>query len=271
MKTVYERIADMPKPAYFVLIDPDRTGVNDSVELARIAEINGADAILIGSSLMLNDRLDECIVSIKTVVKIPVVIFPGLLNAISPNADALLFLNMISSRNSQFLIGEQVRAAPLIRKCGLETISMAYLLIESGRMTSVQYISNSFPIPRNKPDIVVAHTMAAEMIGMKMIYLEAGSGAEHAVPDEIISQVRQTTSLPIIVGGGIKTPEIAFQKVKAGADIIVTGTVLEDEFCKDQTANEMISQEEKTGKALKDSCVGEIIRRFAEKIKGTKR
>ena len=204
METVIERLLALPKPAYFVLIDPDKAGIEETVTLAKIVEKSGADGILIGSSILLNDMLDDFIVAIKEVVSIPVIIFPGLLNAFSPNADALLFLSMISSRNAQFLIGEQVRAAPLIKKYGIETISTAYLLIESGKMTSVQYVSNSFPLPANKPDIAVAHALAAEYIGMKMIYLEAGSGAEKPVPDEIIRKVKGVTTLPVIVGGGDK-------------------------------------------------------------------
>ena len=225
--TVYEKIMKMSKPAYFVLIDPDKRGVEDSLRLAAAAEKCGVDALLVGSSILLDDVLDEYIVSIKKETGIPVIIFPGLLNTISPNADALLFLSMISSRNPQLLIGEQVRAAPYIKKKNIETISTAYLLIESGNLTSVQYMSNSFPIPSGKPDIVVAHSLAAEYIGMKLIYLEAGSGAANPVPDEIISRVKDSCILPIIVGGGITTPQTALQKAKAGADIIVTGTVLE--------------------------------------------
>ncbi|MCB5230389.1 MAG: geranylgeranylglyceryl/heptaprenylglyceryl phosphate synthase [Candidatus Cloacimonetes bacterium] len=236
---VYKQILDMPKPAHFVLIDPDKSGIDEGIDLAVNAEKFGVDAILIGSSIHLNDNLDDFIREIKSKTTIPIIIFPGILNVFSSSADAILFLSMISSRNPQFLIGEQVRAAPIIKKYGLETISTAYLLIESGKMTSVQYMSNSMPIPRNKPDIIIAHVLAAELIGMKAVYLEAGSGADHTVPTEVISRVKEVTSLPLIVGGGIRTPEAAESIAKAGADIVVTGTIFENnrdfnllaEFC----------------------------------------
>jgi len=236
---IYKQILDMPKPAHFVLIDPDKSGIDEGIDLAVNAEKCGVDAILIGSSIHLNDNLDDFIREIKSKTTIPIIIFPGILNVFSSSADAILFLSMISSRNPQFLIGEQVRAAPIIKKYGLETISTAYLLIESGKMTSVQYMSNSMPIPRNKPDIIIAHVLAAELIGMKAVYLEAGSGADHTVPTEVISRVKEVTSLPLIVGGGIRTPEAAESIAKAGADIVVTGTIFENnkdfnllaEFC----------------------------------------
>ncbi len=225
--TVYEKILAMPKPAYFVLIDPDKTEIKDSIKLAVTAEETGVDAILIGSSILLNKGLEEFIEELKKNVTIPIIVFPGLLNSIPLNADSILFLSMISSRNPQLLIGEQVRAAPLIKRFSLDTISTAYILISSGSITSVQYISNSLPIPADKPDIVVAHCLAAEYLGMKMIYLETGSGASDSVPDAIIKSAKKNCQLPIIVGGGITSPEIAYQKAKAGADIIVTGTILE--------------------------------------------
>ncbi len=227
MNRTYNKLLQMPKPAYFVLIDPDKTGIEGSVALAKAAEEQGVDAILVGSSILLHDNLDNCIKKIKKHLTIPLIIFPGIMNTFSSHADAILFLNMISSRNPQLLIGEQVRAAPLIRRFSLEAISTAYILIDSGNLTSVQFFSNSLPIPRDKTDIVIAHILAAEYMGMKMIYLEAGSGASEPVPLEMIRQVKATTELPLIVGGGIKTPQAASSIAEAGADIIVTGTVLE--------------------------------------------
>jgi putative glycerol-1-phosphate prenyltransferase len=239
-ETIFQKILNMPKPAHFVLIDPDKSGIEEGVKLATNAEKCGVDTILIGSSLLLNDNLDDFIRQIKSKVRIPVIIFPGLLNMFSSSADAILFLSMISSRNPQFLIGEQVRAAPIIKKYNLEAISTAYILIESGKITSVQYMSNSIPIPRNKSDIVIAHVLAAELIGMKMVYLEAGSGADEPVPVEVIKKVKEASNLPLIVGGGIRTPETAKAIANAGADIIVTGTIFErnrdynllSEFCR---------------------------------------
>jgi phosphoglycerol geranylgeranyltransferase len=177
--------------------------------------------------MMLNDRFSKSIIEIKKQIHIPLIIFPGLFNFVSPDADALLMLNMLSSRNPQVLINEQVRSAPLVYQAQLEVIPTAYLLIESGGMSSVQYMSHSFPIPRLKNDIAIAHALAAQYMGMSMIYLEAGSGAELQVPSEMIKAVKGHIEVPLIVGGGIKTPEIAHEKAKAGADIIVIGTAIE--------------------------------------------
>ncbi len=224
---VFKQIMEMPKPAYFILIDPDKMECEVAVKLIQEAQDCGVSAALIGSSILLDAGLDQYIKNIKAKASIPIIIFPGILNSISVSADAILFLNMISSRNPQLLIGEHVRAAPLIKKYSLEAISTAYILIESGNLTSVQYMSNSLPIPADKADIVVAHVLAAEYMGMKMVYLEAGSGALRSVPAKVISAVKSKTGLPVIVGGGINSAEDALSKVESGADIIVTGTALE--------------------------------------------
>lgn len=215
------------KSAYLCLIDPDKVEVNQAKELACLYEENGADCILIGGSMMLNNRFSDTIKELKKVVSIPVVIFPGIFNFVSEDADALLLLNMISSRNPQVLINEQVRSAPLIYQAKLETIPTAYLLIESGCMSSVQYMSHSLPIPREKADIAIVHALAAQYLGMKIVYLEAGSGAINSIPNKMIKSVKSHIEIPVIVGGGIKTPECASEKVMSGADFIVTGTVLE--------------------------------------------
>ena len=215
------------KSAFLCLIDPDKLEVTEAGELAQVYAENGADAILIGGSMMLNNRFSEAIIEIKKHIQIPLIIFPGIFNFVSADADALLMLNMLSSRNPQVLINEQVRSAPLVYQAKLEVIPTAYLLIESGGMSSVQYMSHSFPIPRKKNDIAIAHALAAQYMGMKMIYLEAGSGAEMQVPCEMIKAVKRHIEVPLIVGGGIRKPEIALQKVQAGADFVVIGTVLE--------------------------------------------
>jgi len=166
---------------------------------------------------------------IKAHVKVPVTIFPGNANQVSRHADAILFLSLISGRNPHLLIGEQVKAAPAIKEFGLEPIPTGYMLIESGAPTSVQFMSDTQPIPRNKPDIAKAHALAAEYLGMKMVFLEAGSGAENPVPDNIVRQVKDFISIPIIVGGGIKDPNIARNKVKSGASFVVIGNFLEED------------------------------------------
>ena len=212
---------------YFVLIDPDKQSPEDSAKVAVQAEHEDVDGIFIGGSLLSTPLFDLVVKQIKTQVKIPVIIFPGGVQQISAHAVALLFMSVISGRNPDLLIGRHVMAAPIIKKIGLETISLAYLLIESGKVSSAEFMSNTRPIPRDKADIAVAHALAAQYLGMKMIYLEAGSGAPQAVPNEMIVSVSKMCQLPLVVCGGITTPDLARQKVKAGASFIVTGTILE--------------------------------------------
>lgn len=213
---------------YFVLIDPDKIDADKLPSFITQATEAGVDAFLVGGSLIVDDSFEQCIRTIKNHTKIPVVIFPGGVMQISKEADAILFLSLLSGRNPEHLIGSQVLAAPIVKKIGLETISTAYMLVESGKTTSAEFMSNTRPLPRHKPDIAVAHALAAEMLGFKMIYLEAGSGAEQSVPDEMISAIAKHCQLPLIVGGGVKNPEDAHFKVRAGASFIVTGTVLEN-------------------------------------------
>lgn len=214
-------------PCLFCLIDPDKNNIQNNVRLAEIYAESGADAILIGGSIMIENHYEETIRQIKTKVSIPVIIFPGLFNFVSKYADAILLLNMISTRNPQVLIEEQVRCAPLIYQAKLETIPTAYMLIESGNLSSVQYMSHSIPIPAKKNDIAVVHALAGQYLGLKVVYLEAGSGALNPVSDEMIKAVSDKIDIPLIVGGGIRTPETARQKAQAGADFVVIGTVLE--------------------------------------------
>lgn len=228
---IYQQLLDIKKrKGYFCLIDPDKVTISKAIEMGIICQDNGADALLIGGSLMLHDSFDDTIKNLKESVQIPVIIFPGIFNFVSEYADAILLLSMISSRNPQLLIGEQVRSAPLIKLYDLESIGTGYMLIESGSLTSVQYMGNCIPIPRTKKDIAIAHALAAQYLGMKMIYLETGSGAAQTVPEEMITAVKNNCELPIIVGGGIRTAEKAKSLVQAGADFIVTGTILEQHF-----------------------------------------
>jgi len=215
------------KANYFCLIDPDKIDREKAVYTAKMCEDNGADGILVGSSIMLTTNFESNLKAINESVNIPVLIFPGIFNFVSRYADAILLLSVVSSRNPQMLIGEQVRAAPQIKEYNLEAIGTAYMLIESGQNTSVNYMSGSFPIPRDKTDIAVAHALASQYLGMRVLYLDAGSGAIHPVSDGMIRAIRENIELPIFLGGGIKTPEIALEKAKAGADFIVTGNILE--------------------------------------------
>ena len=212
---------------YFVLIDPDKQEIKQALSLVKKCVKADVDALLVGGSLLFSHLFDELIQGIKAETDIPVVIFPGSTKQISPYADAILFISLISGRNPNALIGEQVVAAPIIKSMGLEAIGTAYLFIESGNVTSAQFISDTRPIPREKPDIAIAHALAAEYLGMKMIYLEAGSGAKYSVPEKLIRALGKYISIPMIVGGGIRTPEEAVKKVEAGAAFIVTGNVLE--------------------------------------------
>ncbi|MBC8458576.1 MAG: geranylgeranylglyceryl/heptaprenylglyceryl phosphate synthase [Deltaproteobacteria bacterium] len=212
---------------YLVLIDPDRRSVAESVEFAQLAETAGVDALLIGSSLLISDRMDDTIQGIKQNTSLPTILFPGASHHLSRHADALLFLSLISGRNANFLIGEHVKATPLVECYGLEAIPTGYMLIDGGTQTSVGFMSGTSPIPRDKPDIAWAHALAAEYLGMKFVYLESGSGAKWSVPNDMIATVKEHVHIPIIVGGGISTPEVAADKVRAGADFIVTGNVLE--------------------------------------------
>ncbi len=227
--TNIENIIAQKGAAYFILIDPDKLKIEHTKNFVEHCEQSGVDGFLIGGSLMINGNLDDSIKEIKKYSSLPLVIFPGSVNQLSEKADAVLFLSLISGRNAEHLIGKHVLAAPIIKKYNLETISTGYMLIESGRTTTAEYVSESKPIPRDKPEIATATALAGEYLGMQLIYLEGGSGADNSVPNEMIEMVSSQVTVPVIVGGGIKTPEAARQKVKAGAKIIVTGNFFEDE------------------------------------------
>lgn len=230
MGTVFEYLLDIKKQkgaGYLVLIDPDKQDVESASAFASYSKKAAVDALLVGSSFLMSDRLDTVVQNAKNISGLPIIIFPGASNHISRYADAILFISLVSGRNPEFLIGEHVKAAPTIKRYGIEPIPTGYMLVEGGSTTSVQFISATLPIPRDKADIAVAHAIAAEMLGMKCIYLECGSGSLHSVPNEMISAVKEQINIPIIVGGGIVEPKMAEEKVKAGADFIVTGNVLE--------------------------------------------
>ncbi|MBA7588434.1 Geranylgeranylglyceryl phosphate synthase [subsurface metagenome] len=218
---------------FFVLIDPDRTSQDKVTDHAQRCQDSGVDAILIGTSLMMGDGFDEYVDAARQNIDIPIILFPGNKSQVTGKADAILFLSLFSGRNPELIIGEQVKSAPLIRSIELEAISTAYLLIESGRLTSVEYMLNTKPIPSDKPEITVAHAMTAEMFGMKMVYLEAGSGAARPVPVDMIRDVVSAVSIPVIAGGGIRSPETVKEIVNAGASFVVVGNHLEksDNLC----------------------------------------
>jgi putative glycerol-1-phosphate prenyltransferase len=215
--------------AYLVLIDPDNISSKKLAEFVSHCENSGADGFLIGGSLMMSDTLDNVLETISNSSSLPAILFPGSVSQISPKADAILFISLISGRNAEHLIGTHVIAAPLVKRSGIEPIATGYMLIESGRKTTAEYMSGSSPIPRNKPEIATATALAAEYLGMKFVYLESGSGAEKSVPNEMIKMVSSNISIPIIVGGGIKDSATAREKVKSGASIVITGNFFEDE------------------------------------------
>lgn len=214
---------------YLVLLDPDNLSNDKLPKFASLCEKSGVDGFLVGGSLLINGDLESFLGKLRAITSLPIIIFPGDVNQVSSKADAILYLSVVSGRNPEHLIGKHVLAAPIIKKCGIEPIATGYLLIESGRTTTAQYMSGTLPIPRNKPEIAAATALAAEYLGMKLIYLEAGSGADNPVPDEMVKTVSGLCSVPVVVGGGIKTPSAAKQKVLNGAKIIVTGNFFENE------------------------------------------
>jgi len=223
------RIREERGAGFFLLLDPDRLERDRLRTMAATAAECGVDAILAGSSLLTSNTFDARLADVRQATTLPVIIFPGNATQVSRHADGILFLSLISGRNPAYLIEEQVRGAPRIKAFGLEPIPTGYMLIESGSLTSVQFASATWPIPRDKNDIAMAHALAAKYLGMKMVYLEAGSGARQTVPEEMVTAVAEYGELPVIVGGGIRRPEQAASLVRAGASFIVVGTWLEHE------------------------------------------
>ena len=228
MQTVYQSILKAKHKQIAVLVDPDKHTEESLQTLCSSINQSKVDFILFGGSLLLKNNFDFTIEYLKQHTKLPVVIFPGSNFQVSDKADAILFLSLVSGRNPEYLIGQHVTAAPLIKASNIEVIPTAYLLIDGGRISSTSYITQTVPIPNDKPDIAVATAIAAEMLGMKLIYLEAGSGAENTVSQEVIKAVKAAVRIPVIVGGGIRTASSAKDIFDAGADIIVVGNSLEN-------------------------------------------
>jgi len=205
-----------------LLLDPDKASAEGLENTLRIASECKTDYILAGGSLTFNS-IDNLIDTVRNLCSIPIVLFPGNLLQLSLKADAILLLSLISGRNPELLIGNHVIAAPYLRSIREKLISVGYILVGSGKKTSVEYISQTEAIPADKSDLVVATALAGEMLGFNMIYLEAGSGAEKPVPAEIISAVRENVSLPIAVGGGLRSRQQISDAYHAGADLIILG------------------------------------------------
>ena len=211
------------------LIDPDKYIESDYRESLMMAEFKGVDYILVGGSLLMADKLDSCITSIKEYTRLPIILFPSGGMQVNSNADALFFLSLISGRNPEFLIGKQVEAAPVVKQSQLECLPTGYMLIDCGRATTASYISNTVPLPVHKPDLAAATAMAGEMLGLKILYLDAGSGADNNIAGKLIKRVKQSVNLPIIVGGGIRNEADIVSTYESGADMVVIGTYLEEE------------------------------------------
>ncbi len=213
-----------------ILLDPDKIDLNNAEVLIEKINQSPATHIFIGGSLVENNILDELIVKIKQNCNLPIVLFPGNPSQISDKADAILFLSLISGRNPDFLIEHQVKASPILKKTQLEIISTGYILIESGTETAVERVSKTKPLDRNNPDLALATAQAGEMLGNKLIYLEAGSGAKQAVPLEMIKKVAQNIEIPLLVGGGIIDLQGIQKAYDSGADLVVIGTAFENDI-----------------------------------------
>lgn len=215
------------KKQFVVLIDPDHAHGSYINKLTELASKGIVDCFFVGGSLMVNTMLDRTIVDIKKELDIPVILFPGSTLQVSYRADALLYLSLISGRNPDLLIGKHVETAPFLKLSPLEILPTGYMLIDGGVPTTVSYMSNTYPIPGDKVDISVCTAIAGEMLGLKMIFMDAGSGARNPVSPEMIEAVSGAIDIPLVVGGGIRTPERAAASARAGADLIVVGNAIE--------------------------------------------
>ena len=226
MNTFYQELKDRSKKRIALLVDPDGYDDADLNNLIGYINMNPPDLLLVGGSILFKP-IEITITALKLGCKLPVFIFPGNVFQLSDRADGILFLSLISGRNPEFLIGNHVLAAPHLSRAGIEVIPTGYMLIENGQSTSVEYMSNTRPIPGDKTDIAVATAMAGEMLGLKALYLEAGSGAANPVAPGMIRDIRKNISLPLMVGGGIRSAEAALELFSAGADMIVVGNAME--------------------------------------------
>jgi putative glycerol-1-phosphate prenyltransferase len=225
-QSLTERKADGHK-SFAVLVDPDKVNPAMIDELCELAVSARVDYLLVGGSLVISNHLDEVVQQFKRKCQIPLILFPGSPQQVSRYADALLYLSLISGRNPELLIGQHVISAPFVKQSGLEIISTGYMVVDGGAPTTVSYISNATPIPADKNEIAMCTAMAGEMLGMKLIYMDAGSGAKKPISESMIRQVAQCVSVPLVIGGGITDPEKAYRNCKAGADVVVVGNAIE--------------------------------------------
>ena len=227
---IYNHITESKKRGkklFSILIDPDKQEKEELISICHIATSAKADFFFVGGSLLTNDSLDNCISTLKENSNIPVVLFPGNAMQVNNKADGILFLSLISGRNAEMLIGKQVITAPILKQSSLEVLPTGYMLIDSGRATTASYMSNTTPIPSDKNSVAACTAMAGEMLGLKLIFMDGGSGAQNPISSTMISSVSKSVDLPIIIGGGISSAEKATENCKAGADIIVVGNAIE--------------------------------------------
>lgn len=226
----FQTLKQENKHAFSVLIDPDDTNKKHIQILAEKCELAQVEFVFMGGSIMLSQQVEEVIAAFKEVSNIPIVLFPGSPSQIANNADALLYLSVISGRNPELLIGQHVVSAPQVKSSNLEIIPTGYMIIDGGKATTVSYMSHSFPIPKDKKDLALCTAWAGEMQGKQVIYMDSGSGAEYPISKEMINKVSSNIAIPLIVGGGIKTPEKVKENCEAGAQIIVVGDAIEKDI-----------------------------------------
>ncbi len=214
------------KSIHMTLVDPEKMTLSQAAQVAESSKVNGTSAVMIGGSTFVSQaHLDDVIKAINRIIDIPIILFPNNITGISRHADAMWFMSLLNSVDPYFLIGAQILGAPLVKKYGLEPISMGYIIVGEGGTAGI--VGKAIPVPYNKPELTVAHALAGQYLGMHFIYLEGGSGATNPVPPEMIQMVKKAIDIPLIVGGGIRTKEQALAAASAGADIIVTGNIVE--------------------------------------------
>jgi len=218
---------DFAQKKLAVLIDPDKMNRANVDRLVDNSVNASVDYLFIGGSLLVDDSFQSCVKQIKESCTIPLIIFPGSIFQMSPDADAIFFLSLISGRNPELLIGQQVLAAPILKSMNIEVMPTGYMLVDGGAPTTVSYISNSQPIPRDKPPIAVCTAMAGEMLGHRVIYMDSGSGAQYPISEKMVSAVSNNIAVPLVIGGGIRSPEEAVKISRAGAELIVVGNAFE--------------------------------------------
>ena len=211
---------------HMTLIDPEKLSPQQASKIAENSKSSGTSAIMVGGSTFISQiHLDDVVKAIKSTVKIPTILFPNNITGISRHADAIWFMSLLNSTDPYFLMGAQVLGAPLVKKYGLEPIPMGYVIVGEGGTAGI--VGKAIAVPYTKPELAAAHALAGQYLGMRFVYLEGGSGAKNPVPPEMIRVVKHYIDIPVVVGGGIRTKEQALAAASAGADVIVTGNVIE--------------------------------------------